>query len=229
MGTDVAGTAANTPGRVVLFDLDGCILDSTEPVLQCLNAALVEFELGSLTRYDLNRFIGPPLQLTLRALLDEKGASPDLVGPLMETYRSYYRTASLELALTYRGIPEAIADLATTNRLGVCTSKPTHWAAPILDHLGLSAHFEIIAGPDLTETEGKVETMTRALAELEDVDPSTSVMIGDRRHDVEAALHHGLRPIGVTWGFGSRDELEEAGAAHIVDHPSELVALIAGF
>ncbi len=215
-------------GRVVLFDLDGCILDSTEPVLQCLNAALVEFELGSLTRYDLNRVIGPPLQWTLTALLQEKGASPELLEPLMETYRSYYRTASIELALTYRGIPEAIEALAHLHRLGVCTSKPTHWAVPILDHLGLSPHFEIIAGPGLAESESKVDTMKRALAELESVDPAASVMIGDRRHDVEAARHHGLLPVGVTWGFGDREELEEAGAAHIVDHPAELVDLLAG-
>lgn len=219
---------SSSAARVVLFDLDGCILDSTEPVLQCLNAALVEFELGSLTRYDLNRVIGPPLQWTLAALIEERGASPGLVGPLLEAYRSYYRTASIELALTYAGVPEAIEVLAETERLGVCTSKPVKAAVPILDHLGLSKRFEVIAGPDLSESESKVDTMERALRELAPVDRARSVMIGDRLHDIEAARHHGLTSIGVTWGFGSRDELDQAGAHHVVERPEHIVELVKG-
>src|SRR5690606_35457978 len=112
------------------------------------------------------------------------------------------------LAALYPGIAELIEELATTERLAVCTSKPRRFAAPILEHLGVAERFEHIEGPGLTEAEPKTDTLDRLLSKMTPLDPSESVMIGDRHHDVDAALAHRLVPIGVTWGFGSRAELE---------------------
>ena len=220
-----------SPTRVVAFDLDGCIVDSTEPIFQCMNAALAELGLDPIPARDLAHRVGPPLQLMLADLLAERGADAALVDPLVDAYRSRYRTESLRLALAYPGVVELIEQLSTVDRLAVCTSKPTRFAVPILEHLGLAPRFERIAGPGLTEAEPKVATLARVLGELDDAAPldvAASVMIGDRHHDVDAALAHGLVPIGVTWGFGSRNELESAGAAAVVDHPSELPEVLAG-
>jgi phosphoglycolate phosphatase len=211
----------------VAFDLDGCILDSTEPISQCLNAALTQFGLAPLTVEDLAPRVGPPLQLMLSGLLAERGADPDLVEPLVSAYRERYRDQSLRLALTYPGIVDLLGSLVGDERLAVCTSKPSRWAVPILEHLGLAGHFEHIAGPGLTEAEPKADTLARLLEELAPVEVARSVMVGDRHHDVDAARHHGLVPIGVTWGFGTRDELESAGAAAVIDHPDELPGVLA--
>ncbi|MFP3906055.1 MAG: HAD family hydrolase [Acidimicrobiales bacterium] len=212
--------------RVVVFDLDGCILDSTEPILWCLNEALGEFGLDPLPRDQLARHVGPPLQHTVATILDERGAPLDLVDPLVAAYRDRYRTVSIELAATYPGMAELVTSLAESERLGVCTSKPARWAVPILEHLGLADAFELIAGPGLTEAEPKIETLGRAIEALSPLDRAASVMVGDRHHDVEAARHHGLVPVGVTWGFGSRSELEEAGARVVVDAPIELAGTL---
>ena len=214
--------------RVVAFDLDGCILDSTEPIFQCLNGALAELDLAPLSIDDLAPRVGPPLQLMLAELLAEREADPSLVEPLVSAYRERYRTESLRLAVTYPGIDDLLAALASGERLAVCTSKPSRWAVPILEHLGLAGLFEHIAGPGLTEAESKSDTLARLLADLEPLDARRSVMIGDRHHDIDAARHHGLVPVGVTWGFGTRDELESAGAVAVVDRPDEVPGVLAG-
>ena len=213
--------------RVIFFDLDGCILDSTEPILACHNAALAEFGLAPIARRDIARYIGPPLQATVAEILAERGKGDELVGPVVEAYRNRYLQVSIEMALTYRGVPELLDDLAGTERLAVCTSKASVYAVAILEHLGLSRHFETIAGPPLNPPEPKVDTLARALDDLSPLDPSCSVMVGDRHHDIEAGRHHGLVPVGVTWGFGSRDELSAAGASVIVDTPEQLAAALA--
>jgi len=146
---------------------------------------------------------------------------------VIEGYRSRYSTESVRLAASYAGVPELVAALAATERLAVCTSKPRRFAVPILEQLGMARHFAHIEGPGLTEVEPKTVTMER-LRRVLPLDPSASVMVGDRHHDVEAALAHGLLPVGVTWGFGSRDELEAAGAVSVIDRPDELHEVLAG-
>ncbi|MGY6502510.1 MAG: HAD hydrolase-like protein [Acidimicrobiales bacterium] len=219
--------AASATTRVVLFDLDGCLLDSTEPIRRCLDAALADHGLAPIAADDFAHRVGPPLQVMLQSLLVERDAPLDLVDPLVESYRDRYRTVSIEMAVTYDGIPGALAAIGATERLGVCTSKPARWAVPILEHLGLAPLFEDIAGPGLTEAEPKSATMAGALDRLAPVDRPASVMIGDRHHDIDAARHHGLRSIGVTWGFGERSELEDAGADVVVDHPGQLTVALA--
>lgn len=215
--------------RVVLFDLDGCIVDSTEPIQVCLDAAFADHDLPPLTPEGLRRHVGPPLQVSLAAVVAEHGRDPGLVDELVLSYRSRYAAMSVERAVAYPGVAELVRDLATGGeRVGVVTSKPQRFAEPILDALGLIDHLEVVVGPDLTEAEPKTETLRRALAELGEVDRAGSVMIGDRHHDVEAARAHGLTPIGVLWGFGSPEELVAAGASAVVATADALADAVAG-
>lgn len=204
------------PDPIVLLDVDGCLVDSRQPILRSLNHAFAEHGLTLLDEGDLHRHVGPPLEHTIRALLAEHDRDDD-PAPVIASYRAVYRTLSIELAATYPGV-EAALD-ALPHRLGVVTSKPLEYARPILDALGFSARFELMEGPSLTEAETKVVTLGRALATAGD---GETTMVGDRHHDVDAARAHGIPSIGVTWGFGDRAELRAAGATEIIDEPSEL-------
>jgi phosphoglycolate phosphatase len=212
--------------RVLFFDVDGCLVDSTEPIHRCLDAALDDFGLPPIPADQLDRHIGPPLQVTLTTLLTELDEDPAIVPLLMGAYRERYSTMSIELARSYPGVPELVADLSAKERIGVVTSKPRRFAVPILEALDLARRFEVMCGPGETEAEPKTVTLGRALAAVHPCDVANSVMIGDRHHDIDAAKDHGLRAVGVTWGFGERDELEAAGADAVVDTAAELAAIL---
>jgi len=214
---------------ICLFDLDGTLVDSTQPVLTALNAALDDLDLASVTIEDLNFIIGPPLRATFGTLVAERGGNVATADRLLDAYRSGYRTTSIDLATSYPGVPELLDDLRGHTRLGVVTSKPTAYAIPILDALGFSSIMQVMEGPGLSETEAKPATLARALDRLGVVSDSDSVfMIGDRHHDIEAGRSAGVWTIGVTWGFGSRDELGEAGADYVVDTPDEVREIVLG-
>jgi phosphoglycolate phosphatase len=125
--------------------------------------------------------------------------------------------------VVYPGITALLASIRI--RIGVVTSKPKATAVPILESLGLASLFELIEGPSLTTPEPKSATLTRALSAV-DLPPERTVMIGDRRHDIEAGRHHGTHTVGVTWGFGTLDELQTAGADRLVDSPAALASLL---
>jgi phosphoglycolate phosphatase len=218
------------PPRVglLLFDLDGCLVDSTAPITACMNHALVGVGLPERRTDDLVRFIGPPLPTSFATLLHEGGGDPELVGRCVELYRERYLGESLRTTEVIDGIEDALDALGDVAPIAVVTSKPGVYAEPIIEAAGLRRRFVAVHAPDADlRSEPKTETLRRALADLApDADPSAAVMIGDREHDVLAGLACGTRTVGVTWGAGAREELVAAGADHLVDVPAELVDLL---
>ncbi|RKQ93121.1 phosphoglycolate phosphatase [Solirubrobacter pauli] len=201
----------------VLFDLDGVLIDSRAPFLTSLNHGFDTLGLARRDPEELLPYIGPPFKVAFPGLL---GVGPDdpLVDALIDAYRERYATAMLEETTLAPGIAEAVAGL--DGPLAVATSKPHRFADPILERLGLRDRFAFVFGPELdARAETKAETITRALEQLRTTD---AIMIGDRRFDVEGAHANGIRCIGVTWGIGTREELETAGADAIIDDPLEL-------
>jgi phosphoglycolate phosphatase len=206
----------------VIFDLDGVLADSRVAFLNCVHFAFDALGLPRRRDEELLPYLGPPFVVGFPELLNVEPNAP-IIARLIDLYRERYRTASLTETTTYPGMPEAVAQLP--QRLGVATSKPRQFAEPLIVALGLRDHFEVVAGPAVDhDAETKAQTLQRALRELETTD---AIMVGDRRFDVEGAHANGIPCIGVTWGFGTREELETAGADRIIDEPSELPVLLA--
>ncbi len=216
----------HSPPSTWLFDLDGTIVDSRAPILQSLNHAFAAWDLPILTDEELDPYVGPPLQTTLADTLRRHRRNEDGAVALLAEFRSHYQHACIELAVSYDGMPEVLETLSGDHRLAVVTSKTIVYARPILEALDLARWFDHIEGPDPAVPETKPVTMKRAIEALT-LDPSieSTVMIGDRLHDIEAAAEHGIPGVGVTWGFGDRTELVTAGAEHIVDRPVDLLTL----
>ena len=119
--------------------------------------------------------------------------------------------------------------VAAGRRLLVVTTKPVAFAAPILDAVGLRDAFEGVFAPELSALhEAKDVTLRRGLdaSGVDVADVSEVWMVGDRHHDVDAGVAVGTHTAGVTWGAGSRAELEAAGAEVVVDTPDELAAVL---
>jgi phosphoglycolate phosphatase len=209
------------PVDAAIFDLDGVLADSRLAFARCVNHALVAAGVPERPAADLHRFLGPPLHDTFVELTGD----PALAQGCLNAYRARYRERAASETSVPDGMADAIATLATRMPLAVATSKPLALTAPLLDALGLLAHFAIVEGPSLeARAEPKSETIRRALRGLPaNVRP---VMVGDRRFDVEGAHAHGLPCIGVLWGIGSEQELREAGADALAATPAELVELV---
>ena len=141
----------------------------------------------------------------------------------LASYRERYVHSSLEETTAVPGAREALAAVAAHVPVAVATSKPRAFAEPLCERLGLAPHLRAIAGPELDAPEEiKAVTVERALAALGLGRGADAPLVGDRRHDAEAAAANGIRCVGVLWGIGDEAELRAAGASPIVVRPADL-------
>ena len=212
--------------RLLCFDLDGVIADSTIPITTCINRALRDLDLPTRPPEALVQFIGPPLIQTFESIVAAAGADLKLAARCIDRYHQHYATESLLTTRPYPGVGELLSQLAARDELIVVTSKPAEAALPILDHLNVHHLFAAVHAPALDAlAEPKAVTLRRALLDRA-ADPAATVMVGDRHHDIDAGRECGVQTIGVLWGFGSRSELERAGAHHLAGSPDQLAELL---
>ena len=203
------------PADGAIFDFDGVIIDSRQPVETAINGALLAHGFAAVSAAETARFIGPPAS---SAFAELTGAAEDseIVAAAVATYHEIFARVYLEQTQLIDGMPELLRSL--TLPLALATSKVREFVAPLLEQFGLE--FAVVSAPELDEP--KAETVARAQQALGARNP---VVVGDRFYDVDAARACGLRAIGVTWGIGDRHELRDADV--IVERPEELLALLA--
>lgn len=220
-GRGLDGTFA---GAVVLFDVDGTLVDSAPAITYCLARAIESVGVKPPTMEVLGADIGPPLE----EALGSHGVPPESMEQAMATYRSRYATDGLERSVLYPGVAAMLAALQHAGaRMATATSKRVAMATDVCRHVGILDHFEVIGGAGELDRLHKPEILAWTLDQLGGVVPGRTAMVGDRRFDVNGGTAHGLPTIGVTWGYGARDELLTAGAAALVETPAELAAALA--
>lgn len=209
----------------ILFDLDGTLTDSGLGITRAVQYALGQMGYAVPPRESLFTFIGPPLHKSFQR---HCGVDEDASLELVRQFRVYYNEMGgiLENEV-YPGIRELLRELKKAGkRLVIATSKPQAAAELVMHHFGLSEWVpEIIGGTDDPRRNTKGKVIAWVLREY-GVDPKTAVMVGDREHDVHGALENGIPCIGVTWGYGDREELRNAGAKAIFDTPDETAQYI---
>jgi phosphoglycolate phosphatase len=209
----------------LLFDLDGTLTEPSEGITRCYQFALAGLNQPARTREELLRFIGPPMRQNFRALLGSDDT--DLIERAVALYRERYARAGWCENEVYPGVREMLAALTSAGfSLYVATSKTTHFAVQILEHFRLARFFVAIHGATPDGSLDDKALLGARLLKAEGLDPAASVMIGDREHDIHAARQNGVRAVGVTYGYGSRAELQAAGADFFCDTPAEIVALV---
>jgi phosphoglycolate phosphatase len=208
----------------LLFDMDGTLINSEIGITRCVAHALTQMGLEVPPDAELRRWIGPSLRTSFAPLLGDEAKVEEAVLHYRDRFESH-GWAEHEI---YAGVGEAIEALhAAGHRLAVVTAKNEPHARKIAAHLPFGHRFVDIVGATVDGSRShKPELIAEALQRL-DVVPDQCWMIGDRRMDIEGALHHGMRHVGVLWGFGGADELREAGAQRLVAHPDELLPLLA--
>ncbi|MBB6189781.1 HAD hydrolase-like protein [Rhodanobacter sp. MP7CTX1] len=207
-----------------LFDLDGTLIDSEHGIVACVKHALAKLDVPAPSQEELRDWIGPPLRHSFAPLLDH---DPLRIDAAVEYYHERFHTDGWREHEIYPGIETLIQRLLDSgHQLAVVTSKPQRHAAPIIAHLPFGDAFLRLYGPSPNSAHSEKASMIAAALADFDVRPEQTVMIGDRRFDIEGAVANDVRGIGVLWGFGSRTELEQAGASAIAATPDELAALL---
>ncbi len=207
----------------LLFDLDGTLTDSTEGIVRCLEYALER--MGFDIPDDTNKFLGPPLY---RSFAEFCGMNEEQVNEAVRIFRERYSTVGLFENRVYEGVPEMLKRLRDGGkRIMVATSKPEVYAVRIFDRFGLSQFFEIVGGANINGTRNdKDEVIEYVLGKAGISDRNSVLMIGDRRQDVIGAHKTGLKCMGILWGFGSIEELTEAGADFIAETPEKAADML---
>jgi phosphoglycolate phosphatase len=205
----------------VLLDLDGTLTDPAPGFVNCIRFALDELGIECPSDAEVASHIGPPLEETLFHLLGASQASQ--IPEAVRLYRKRYATEGLFENAVYGGIVEALERIRSCDaKIVLATSKPRVFAEKILVHFNLARFFSGIYGSELDGTNSDKRDLLKHLLAQESLDPTDSVMVGDRLHDMRAAIANGVKPLGVLWGYGSLLELQESGAQEIIHEPNQL-------
>lgn len=207
--------------NVLLFDLDGTLTDPKPGIVGSLRFALDQLAVPSPADDVLATYIGPPLRGTFATLLGTDDR--ERIEEAMRLYRSRFAETGLYENRVYDGVPamlERAGRVATA--IYVATSKPAIYAERIVRHFGLAQHFRRVYGAELDGLYEKKAELLAHLLETEHLAADAVIMVGDREADVRAAKAIGARSIGVLWGYGSAEELVNAGVDALCQRPSEL-------
>jgi phosphoglycolate phosphatase len=210
--------------RLVLFDLDGTLIDSEPGITASLAHAFAAIGAELPAREVLRTWIGPPFRHTFPTVLGDDEAR---IVAAIDHYRDRFEAVGWSEHAVYEGIPELIAELAARgDALAIVTTKPESQARRIVEHLAFGGAFARVYGPaDRHAHRPKAEMIAQALADFR-TRSEHATMIGDRHFDIEGARANAVRGLGVAWGFGSVEELREAGADAIAGQPIEIGALL---
>lgn len=206
----------------ILFDLDGTVTESAEGIVNSVMYALEKYGIDVKDRNELYKFVGPPLA---ECFAEYCGFSEDRAKEIVAVYREYYAEKGIFENKLYGGIEELLAELKKAG-IGVylATSKPEIFAKRILEHYGVIDYFDGVVGSELdgkrTDKAEVIETVMKKYG------LKNAVMVGDRCFDVEGAKKNGLPCVAVLYGYGSREELEAAGAEAIAETVDELKGIL---
>lgn len=206
------------------FDLDGTITETGLGITNSVMYALDKFNIKVNDRNELLRFVGPPLRDSFR---DFYGFSEEQAEEATTLFRVYYREKGYLECEIYEGVRELLEELkARGKKIFLATSKPEEFAVKILENFDLLKYFDFVSGATMgTGRTSKYDVIQYALDQIPFAEKESILMIGDRMYDIEGAKAHGLDSAGVTYGYGSREELTEADATYLADKALELLKL----
>lgn len=211
----------NNKYTTILFDLDGTLTDPALGITNSVMHALEFYNIHVSERSELFKFIGPPL---IDSFMKYYNFDDNKAREAVIKYREYFSVKGLFENEVYSGVTDMLKALkAAGKKIVLATSKPDEFSIKILKHFGLYEYFDFCACSTMDETRTKkTEVIEYGLANIDEKDTARILMVGDREHDIFGAKNCGLDSVGVLYGYGSREEFENAGATYIVESVEEL-------
>jgi phosphoglycolate phosphatase len=204
----------------IYFDLDGTLTDPKLGITRSIQYALSKLDRLAPPEDELTWCIGPPLRASFKKLL----GTDDLADKAVSLYRERFADIGIFENEIYPGIEDTLSVLAKSGRrLFVATSKPSVYAERIIDHFKLKVYFERVFGSELDGRRSDKSDLLGYALQTAGIDPLKAMMIGDRSHDMIGARNNGMTAVGILYGYGSKEELVEAGAHHVCPTPQRLL------
>ena len=210
---------------LVVFDLDGTLIDSVGDIADAVNRSLTEFALSTRSEDEIREYLGEGARRLVEHLLADIESAP--VDDVLASFRREYLAFPLERTRPYPGIQpllEALDDRPTA----LATNKPEEHTLSILEGLGWTSKFDVIIAGDSLPARKPDPLILRTVCARAGVPVGRTAHVGDTPFDVHAATSAGVTPIAVTWGFRTADELRSEGAEIVVDTAEELLHLLRG-
>lgn len=213
--------------KYILFDLDGTLTDPKEGITKSVQYALKKFDIIVDDLDTLEKFIGPPLTTSL---MEFYGFSEEKAVEGVQYYREYFKERGIFENKVYENIENLLSKLKALGLiLIVATSKPTVFSEQIIKHFNLDKYFDEVVGSNLDGTRSKKGEVIKYIIDKYKIsDLSEAVMIGDRKYDIIGAQENNIASIGLTYGYGSEEELKAAGATYIANDIDELFYSLRG-
>ncbi len=210
----------------IFFDLDGTLTDSGRGITASVSYALKKYGIEESDFEKLKRFIGPPLTDSFR---EYYGFNSEKAKEAVAYYREYYSEKGIYENDLYSGIKELLALLKEKSKIVILTtSKPKFYAEKILRYFGIDSYFDYIIGSNLDGTLSEKKEIVAEALKLCSAEAKRErvLMIGDRKFDIEGAKYNSIKSLGVLYGYGSMEELENAGCDYKVSSVEEITGVI---
>jgi phosphoglycolate phosphatase len=209
----------------LMFDLDGTLTDSRLGITRCIQHALATMGAMVPPGEALTKYVGPPLAASFATLLDTSNVSR--IEAAIAAYRRRFEQAGIFENQLFPGIAEMLKAFDEAgHELCVVTVKPRRYAIRVLEHFQIAGLFRQVYGPDLRDRDCIKEALIRKACARNSESAGGRIVIGDRAEDVRGAKTNGAGAVGVTWGYGEREELEAAEPDRIVESTVELIEYI---
>jgi len=217
---------AITDIKAVLFDLDGTLLDTLTDLADSMNAVLANLGLPVHSRDAYRYFVGDGLEILAQRVLPEERRTESLIQRCAEEMRARYQEHWADKSEPYQGIPELLNSLARRDlSLNILSNKPDEFTRLMIKHFLPNWQWSQVRGARPDTPKKPDPSGALAVAEQLGLAPRQFLYLGDTNTDMRTAIAAGMYPIGVLWGFRTRQELEESGARTVLHHPLDLLKL----
>lgn len=209
----------------LIFDLDGTLTDNTQGISNSVKYALQQMHIDNYSEDILKQFIGPPLQWGFSNLFGMNERNTKLA---VEYFREYYGENGWHENVPYAGISEMLEELYFAGKqMYIATSKLEKYAVKIMEHFEFDKYIIQLNGADYSGLKASKTAIISNLLETQQLVPSPKiVMIGDTAFDIEGGKENGISTIAVGYGFGKKEELQQAGADYYAEDVEELFEIL---
>ena len=213
--------------KAVIFDLDGTLLDTLGDLADAMNLVLERNGYSPHPKEEYNYFIGDGVINLVRRTLPEDARDEETVGRVVKEFKAEYSQRWDATTTPFDGVPEMLEALKQRGiTTAVLSNKPHEYTVKCVERFLAPGAIDIIQGVNDQCPPKPEPTGAKKMVEKLGIAPEEVVYLGDTNTDMETAVNAGFLPVGVLWGFRPREELEEAGAKKVIEHPSEIPALI---